>query len=408
MADLRVKHTMKAIVQWAQTFGLGNWLYYGAFALCAFTTMVMRVTFYTVFFIPKSTFELVAYPLVACLLVIKILVCRNGTDKLLLALALVAIGVVSVWVVHAWRFSILFFFIAAGEGIQLRRLALIVLVLQISIMIVTLPAAFMGRIDSVYIHRLVDGKWVPRSSYGYSHPNMLGQSFLAIACSYAVVRFPRVHIVDVFVYGATILGAALLVGARTAAACTVLAALLALLAPVLVKTPARKRVMAWIALGSFVAMGTLSLLMMVLYNDNVSWMHSIDQMLSTRFSLAHRFWEVFPPTPFGREIMAVKTEEILQTAPDNAYVRTLIKQGIVPAIVLGALCLATGIYIVRYTIYDACVFGLIVFAIEGVMEMYATNFTLNYFLIACAWVLFTSWPALQPMPAVHMPNKEAL
>ncbi|MBQ9069294.1 MAG: hypothetical protein IJ131_09620, partial [Eggerthellaceae bacterium] len=357
-----------------------------------FTTMLMRTTFYSLGPLAKEDFEAVAYALCAVLLVAKLL---SGFDKsagFFVALALVAVGAASVYVAGAWRFSLLFFFIAAGKDISLRVLAALVLVVQLGFLVVTLPLGATGAIDSVYVHRLVDGAWVPRSSYGYSHPNLLGEVLLTIACAFAVLRFPRFGVVDFLVFLAAGLAAALLGWSRTATACIVFAGLLAAAAPFLAANRRRRTLAAGAALAAFCALGALSLFMMVFYDPDVAWMKALDSALSTRFSLAHEFYEVYKPTLFGREIMYVKTEEVLQAAPDNAYVRTLVKQGIVPFVALGALMVATFAFAVRRSIYDACVFGLLVYAVVAVMEMYATNFTLNYFLVGCAWTVFGCWP----------------
>ncbi len=369
-----------------------EWLYYAAFALAAFTTQVVRITFDSVLFVPKETFEPLGYLICTLLLCAKLVMDREVSWRYVLALCILGVGVASFVVVKAWRFSLIFLFVAAGKNVRLKALAAIALSVQVVLLAIALPSALLGRIESVTVWRMVDGAWRPRLSYGYSHPNMLGQVFLTIACSYAVLRFPQFHAADVLVYIAAGLAAALLVGARTSTVCIAVAGVLAALAPHIVRSRRRMRLASAAALVAFIGLAAISLFMMVAYNPDVGWMSAVDRATSTRFSLAHRFYEVFPPRAFGREIMAVKTEEILQTAPDNAYARAVLKQGLVPAVVLGALCLAAFVHAARSRTWDACMFGLSVYALVGVMEMYAVNFSLNYFLVGCAFVLYGCWP----------------
>ena len=371
---------------------LEGWLFYCAFALCAFTTLMVRTTYPAVFGIPREVFEPVGYALSAILLIAKIVCDREATLRYGIAVLLVAVGVLSFWVAGAWRFSVLFLFIAAGKDVSLRVLACIVLVVQLSVLALTLPLALTGQLYSFTVWREVDGVWMPRYSYGYSHPNFLGQVFLTIALAFMVVRFPRFNVADAAVYLALGLAAALLVWARTATVCIVLVALLAFVSRFIVGSAARRRAAAGAALVAFCAAAGFSLAMMVCYSPDVPWMEALDQALSTRFSLAHRFFEVFGIEPFGRATMAIKMGDFVQESPDNVYALAFVKQGYVPALCLGALVLATYVDALRHARWDACILGLLVFAVVGIMEAYSTNFTLDFFLIGAAFTLYSCWP----------------
>ena len=372
------------------TFETG--LFYVSFAICAFTTLMVRTTYDSVFGMPKDAFEPFAYAISALLLVLKILREREPSVRFAGAILLLVVGTLSFWFAGSWRFSALFFFIAAGKDVSLRWLAAIALVVQGAVLAVTLPLALAGKLYSFTVWREVDGTWMPRSSYGYGHPNFLGEVFLVIALAYAALRFPRFKVPDALVYAALALAAALLVWSRTATACIVLAAALALASTRIVRSRARQKTAAVLALVMLCALGGFSLTMMVVYDPEVPWMAAADQALSTRLSLANRFYEVFPPTPFGRTVMAVRLEDFVQEMPDNAYVMALVKQGIVPALCLLALVLATYLSAVRHARWDACILGLAVYSVGSIMEMYAVNFTLDFFLIGAAFTWYACWP----------------
>ena len=373
-------------------------LFYVSFALCAFTTLMVRTTYGSVFSLPKEVFEPAAYALSAALLLVKLVRERELSVRFAGALLLVVVGALSFWFAGAWRFSVLFFFIAAGKNVSLRWLAGITLVVQGAVLAVTLPMALAGKLYSFTVWREVGGTWMPRSSYGYAHPNLLGEVFLVLALSYAVLRFPRFRVVDALVYVGLGLAAALLVWARTASACIVLVALLAWATPRIVRSRVRQRMAVLAGAVMFCALAAGSLAMMASYNPDISWMKALDQALSTRFSLAHRFFEVFPPTPFGRTLMAVNIDGFVQETPDNAYALALVKQGIVPAACLLAMVLATFASAVRHARWDACILGLCVYAVGAVMEMYAVNFTLDYFLIGAAYTWYACWPPQNGAP----------
>ena len=379
------------IADYVRSLSRGQKSFYIAFALCAFATLMSRTTFVSVLGITKDLFVVLAYGISAFLLLLKLLFEREKSWRFAFALILVVVAIISYWVADAWRFSVLFLFIAAGKDISIRGLAAIALALQLIVLVPTLCFALSGHISSFTVNRLVDGVWMSRSSYGYSHPNMLGQVFLVIAASYAALRFPRFYGADLLVYTGAALAAALLVWSRTATIAIVLVAVLAVCAPRIVQSRQGMRTAALAALLGFCVLAAFSLGMMAWYNPDVPWMNTIDSILSKRFTMAHRFFEVFPPQPFGREYMAVKVDDFLQEAPDNAYARALLKQGIIPAFLLGALVFAALLRYVWRAVWDACTAGLLVYAVVGLMEMYATNFTLNYFLIACAWALWASW-----------------
>lgn len=377
----------------ARAVSPSEWLFLVAFALCAFATLLIRTTHYDVPLVPRDSFVNASYVLASVLLLAKLLVFRPARcARFVLAIGIVAVGAASFAVTGEWRFCLPFLFIAAGEGVRLRRLAWIVLLVQLAVMAWTIPLAVLGRIESFDVWRMVDGTWKPRSSYGYSHPNMLGEAFLAVALSFFALRFPRFQAVDLIVYGLAFAGAAFLVWSRTSAACIVLVIVFALLSRILCATPPRQRAAAGTALVAFVALAAFSLYMMACYDQNSAWMSALNEVLSNRPILSNRFFSNFSPMPFGNKTMLVCLDEFIQSSPDNAYVRMVMKQGVIPAVVLGALCLHAYWYAWKHSVFDACIVGLLVYAMLGVMEAYSLNFSLNYFLIGAAWALYDDWP----------------
>ncbi|MBQ9022117.1 MAG: hypothetical protein IJ113_08950 [Eggerthellaceae bacterium] len=392
MEEYRAQTPLQGLANYVRSIGFEECLFYFAFTLCTFTTLMMRTTYSTVAGFDKDSFEFLAYALVALLLLGKLILDRETSWRYALAWALVILAFVTYWFANQWRVSVLFLFIAAGKGVSLKRLAALALVIQATVLLVTVSFAMAGKLYSFTVWRETGEGWIPRLSYGYSHPNMLGQVFLTIALSFAVLRFPRFNLGDVLVYVVLAAAAGMLVMARTATAGIVLAGVLAALSPFVMRTPQRQHRMALLACIAFCFAAVFSYFMMLCYSPDVGLMASLDRVLSTRFSLAHRFFEVFPPQPFGRSIMAVKLGDFAQESPDNLYAYMLLKQGIVPTLVLGALVLAVYVRAIRTKAWSAALMGLMVFAIAGIMEMYAVNFTLDFFLIACAWLLYGTWP----------------
>ena len=370
-------------------------IYYIAFALCSLATLMARTTFESFLGIPKDLFIILAYVISAVLLLIKIFLDGELQWRYGLALSLAVLCFISFWLAGSWRFSVLFLFIAAGRGISLRHLAAIALSIQLVVLIFTLSFAIPGRIHSFTVYRPVGDAVVARSSFGYSHPNMLGQVFVVIAASYAALRFPRFHGADLLIYGIAGLAAAFMVASRTSVVAIALVAILAVAAPRIMASKGSMRTMALIAFISFCSLAGFSLFMMAFYNPEIAWMNTLDSLLSKRFTMGHRFFEIFSPTAFGRETMAVKVDDFLQEAPDNAYIRTLVKQGIVPALALGLLVFSSYLVILRRGVWNGCMAGLLVYAFVGLMELYAINFTLNYFLIACSWTVFGDYDMIE-------------
>lgn len=377
-------------IETLRTLTAGQWLFYVGFFLCAFASLIMRTTFDTIGPLPKNLVVQACCAIGAILFMAKVMLDARVSWRYLVAALLVVVSIVSFQVAGVWRVSLVFLMIAAGKDISLRALAGIVLVLQVVLLAITLPFAFDNRIYSFTVWRMVDDVWQPRLSYGFTHPNTLGEVFLTIALAWAALRFPRFHAADMIVYLAALAGAAILVQSRTASACIVLTAVLAAVAPFIMASSTRQRNAALAASIIVCLLAGFSLFMMVNFDPHIAWMNNIDQALSTRFSLAHRFFEVFPPHAFGRDLMAVKLDTLVQEAPDNAYARMVVKHGIVPTLVLGVFLLGTLFKGVRNRAWSICLMGLLVNAFVATMERYALDPTVNFFLIGCAAVLYGS------------------
>ncbi len=284
----------------------------------------------------------------------------------------------------------LFFFVAAGKGISLRRLAAIALPIQAAMFLLTMAFASFGIIDSRYMYRNVGGVLQLRSSMGYVHPNSFGQIILSICISCAILRFRKFSFADLILYSVGFFLCYFFADSRTSMICVVLVAILSFAARIFTSSSAARRLAIISAIAAFGAVG-FSFFMMVFYDSGVEWMRSLDSMLSARFSLAHSYFTDYPMKPFGyagSTLTMYISSTYTQHGPDNAYVRMLLRDGILPSLIFFALYFVTFIRLARMGRFDECAFGLLVFAISAVMESYALTFATNYCLIGTTMLVY--------------------
>ena len=327
-------HYQKRLARGAK-FSSFEFLYYFSFGIYIVIYGLSKTNFEAFFFISVDALVDGGRLVCALLLIGKLLIQRYTSKQLLGLMVVGAVVVISLYFARDWNLVLLYLFVAAGQGISIRKLAIIALPIQLAILLITATFAGAGIIESRITYRTVGGVVQLRSSMGYAHPNTFGNAVLSVCCSYAILRFPRFNFADLLVYvlGITIIN--LYADSQTSMICIGVVALFALCSRLLRdRTGFKGLAFASAVIAVFTVV--LSYYMMVYYSSNVEWMQALNSMLSSRFSLAKAYYTDFPPTLFGRnpdEISMVININYVQHFPDNAYIRLLITDGILPTVI---------------------------------------------------------------------------
>lgn len=365
-------------------------IYYFAFGLNLFVYGLSRTNFDTFLFVPSEIVVNIGRIICVLLLLTKLFTERFSKKQLIGIMIIGALLLASWYYSRDWNIVLLFFFIVAARDISIRTMAAVAFPIQLMLLMLTVSFSSAGVIESTYIYRYVDGALQLRSSLGYVHPNSFGQSVLSVCTSFAVLRFKKMNLLDLVVYSLALYACYSFADSRTTVVCLLVVIILSICIRIFAGNQAMRR-MSLAACIVFVGMVAFSIYMMLHYNAANQWMNEINGLMSTRFSFAHDYYAIYPPTLFGRRVGSLilyVSADYTQYGPDNAYVRMLLQDGALVTFVYLLLYAATLIAFYNKGKFDECTFGLLLFSLAAVMESYSLGFGTNYFLVSFICVVY--------------------
>ncbi|MDO4291395.1 MAG: hypothetical protein Q4C41_09235 [Eggerthellaceae bacterium] len=357
-------------------------LYYLAFALYFFAVVLGRTTLEDFLFVPIDDAIDALQAVVLLLLLCKFVFQRAPLSSWVLAAALVLVDFIS-WRQSAegWLFW-LALFVVCGEGVRLRPLAAISLVMSLTTVLVATSLASMGFVEDVVSSRA----GVVRHAMGFSHPNSLGLYLLSACVSFSVLRFGKNPLPDILLIGVADAVNLAVADSRSTVLLSFVQVLLLLVFYTVKSERGRGVARAGICAG-VLAVFALSMYLMVAYDASSGWQSSLNQLLSGRLNLAHSYYEMQPLTLFGSsfegfEPIYWENGEPVAFLVDNAWCHLVLRYGVVPT-----ACLLTGMFLLFKRLvtrrrWDALLFGLTLMAVYGFTETYGIRIECNYFLFA--------------------------
>lgn len=368
---------------------IGPVLYYASFAIYALTYCFSKTLIGDSASLNIDNLYDSGRVICAILLIIKLL-CQKYSRTQMAGVVFVGLSVLaSVYVSRDWNLALLFLFIVAGQRISLKKLAAISIPLIFGVVLVTILLASDGYISSKEIYRTTEGAVQLRTSLGFIHPNQFGQLVLAVCCSSAVLRFREFSIFDLAIYVCAAAIVYIYANSQTTVVCIILVAVLSLFARCVSSWKHAKFFLLLMTV-IVVSCAMVSYFFMLFYDSNIAWMKSLDSVFSARFSLANYYYQHYPPVLFGRRIenLVYISGSYVQNGPDNAFVRMLLQDGIVPTILFLLLYIASAITLFHKRHFNACVLGIIIYAFVALMETNALHFAVNYYFLSIAWMIY--------------------
>lgn len=288
----------------------------------------------------------------------------------------------------SWNILLLFLFVVAGEGIESKDLAGVSFWCSLGIAIVTVAAASLGFISTVTMHSLINSV---RQAPGFTHPNSLGVLLLCMTCSFAVLRFRKMAIIDLAFYGFMYYLCDVVVFSRTSALCILLIGVLSILTTLL-RGRTFDRTLIFLGLLAFLVLSFLTYYLMYFYNPSVGWMSDFNSLLSSRPALMHFFSVTFPPSLFGFNFdgVPIRFGSFDSFLVDNAYAHIVLESGILVAFLLSVAWILTMVQALRFHDLRPSVFGLIVFSFVAFSETAAFFICINFCLIGLSEALYST------------------
>lgn len=357
-------------------------LYYAAFAVYFISSALLRTALADAFEAQVDFVDTILKATAAFLLAIKFLVQGNSAWEWIIAIILSGVGLLS-WKCSgaAWFFWTTMFVVCAN-GVDLKTLAKLVLILSITTLLVVFAFTWLGFIENLAYTRGTEVRYC----LGFSHPNTLGLYLLLMCFSFSVFRFGKNPIPDLILIA--IAGAFNLIVANSRT-CVVLSLVQAVL--LVVFYWARNRNARKI-LGPFLVVivalvVVISINFMIAFDPSSSFHASLNSALSGRFWLASSYYGMQSLTTFGSSFKQFDTIYWDWGKPvvflvDNAWCHLILHFGIIPFFIFlcgyfGTLCKA-----LHEKRWDATLFGLVLMAIYGFCETYGIRIECNFLLCA--------------------------
>lgn len=267
----------------------------------------------------------------------------------------------------------IYLLVVAAKGISLKKMGVhLVWIYSITLGIVII-GYFFGLFKDYIITRDNDESGALRHSLGFIHPNSMARVVLYIVLAQQFVQNKKFKPVSLTLYllvAAAIFG---ITGSRTSAGLIVLSCLTCLIRQ---KSNKISRISACLMGAVVIFLTLLMIYLMVTMNYESGWNRAVDSLTSGRVSYAHLYYESYGVGPFGRGI------EITDNRPlDNAFIRLLLKDGLLPFIIVFIYSIIT-IIILSKNKEIPCEYALyfVISLVYGCFERTAFT-TENYFLI---------------------------
>lgn len=309
------------------------------------------------------------------------------------AAATAALGVTAVL---SWKYSGLYMpvpdlmlFIAAGQGIKIRRLAQIALPLTVLMFAATLIGHFSGILENIQIKSDFSSDASGRNSLGFLHPNTFGRFVFQIVVSWLVLRYEKTDWLNAAVLAAASLATWLVTESETFTA----AILLAGLAHVFSVRIRSRKLLAIAGLGISTAIIGFTLLALAAFNPESGFWSRANAIVANRLTLARWYIVSNPPTVFGQTFDHTRISWYPladgQLLVDNAFGHIILRYGFAAATIIIGLALAVFVKAVRESEWNPALFGLLLYIVVGFAENAFYMFDANYFLIAATAVLYS-------------------
>lgn len=375
-------------------------LYYLAFSCYLAFVALDKTTFSEFLFIPAETLQSLLQVAVLMLLLLKFVMQRASFRGWLIAAALVLVGFLS-WRQsgEGWLFWVSLFVVCA-HGVRLRPLACLSFSLSLALVVTTMAFAGAGIIENVVSMRA----GVTRYAMGFSHANALGLYIMVICTSFSVLRFGRNPLPDLILIAAADIINLATADSRTTVLLSVIQAVLLVSFYILRSETARRRARFCFGAVVFLVVA-LSMFFMVSYDATSAWQAALNDFLSGRLNLAHRYFQMQPLTLFGSDFSAYapiywENGKTYAFVVDNAWCHLVLRFGILPAFAFLAGYTLLLLRLFREKRWDALLFGIVLMAVYGFSETLGVRFECNYFLFALGAELLYASPAAKDLSGV--------
>lgn len=364
-------------------------LYYLAYVLYSLHIVVDRSIFSSYFFIPAGIVSNCLLLASLLLLTGKFLAQKMTIDQwLICGVMLFIFGVSTIYSNELWLFMAVFF-IVTSKDISIHRMIILAAATSGIFVAWSYAAVKVGLATSLVFER--NGE--VRYALAFVHPNTLGMYLLVFAVSITALYFRRCIWLPVLALAVCALLNLTFTGSRTAGYISVVAIFLFLVLRAVPRYVFFRNATAVVLASLCLAMIVVSIYGMLYFSYDIPLMRSMNTILSSRLSLAHRYFEATGMQIFGNDMLfsgvdlTVEGDVRVLFLVDNTFCHMLLRNGVLPTIVFLTMLLLTIVILSMDVSRLDLVFGLVVYFVYALTETLGVHIEANVFLIALGSIL---------------------
>lgn len=300
--------------------------------------------------------------------------------KLIFLFPLIIFLGMSTYFSGSWNLALLVLFAIASDGVDVKKIAKILIIIYSSILLLTSLSARLGIIPSYPIKG--DGGLV-RDPMGFTHPNTFSSFVVVVCCAFAIVRFKKFNLMDLFVYSFGFFLCWSIAYSRTSSICIAFILVVSMVFSLIKSKNIHKAMYTLIAF-LFLIECIFSLYLMMHYTSSSPWMTNLNRLLSGRLELANYFYLNFGTNPFGFDYSKIQIfyNGYTSFVVDNAFCHIILESGYIVATIFYVVYFLAIIRARKNGLYSLNAYGLILYVPVAFCEMSAFLVCFNFALIS--------------------------
>lgn len=318
-------------------------------------------------------------------------------------LVVLSIGILNVLCSGDFSLMELAIIVIAAKDIAPRKLVKTFAIIKAAAMVLTIALCLLKVLPNIAYENSDSINY----TYGFCHRNVLGANMAVLCLAWMYLRYKDLWLYDLGLWGGLTLATYLLAQSRTSLMVMVLAIAAAFLSRRYEKKLSDRPRMPVIVTGFFVGLFLVSLICTVFYKRYEPFWELADKLFTKRLRFAHQCLEAYGFSLFGQPMDFVSTLEAQNNSEatrlilDNAFMRGLLHNGILPG----------GIFLLTYCITltrswrrrnTPLVVGMLVMAVYGMSERYMLDVHYNFPLLVACMSLFRR-PSSQTIGSYRYP-----
>ena len=310
--------------------------YYAAFAMYCFFHLMERTNYVYVLGVSVDSIGKIANALMLILLLVRLCSIRFTTDALICSGLVILATLITLGVAKSWIPLSICLFIIAGNGIDIRRLAQIVLATTVLVALIVAFGFISGSINS--IDSIRPGETRVRRSLGFNQVNALGAVLARICTCIVYLRWNKPPLFSAILTVSSVVFLEMVANSRTAELYLLVLICFHIYFYIRrnsISRASKSRIYLVLIIGSFL----LTIVLLFVFSPSNSILMAFSESLSNRIYSMWYLFNQYSLYPFGNGSMLLGAtvwtgSSYAVLTIDNAWALWLINYGVVPTLIL--------------------------------------------------------------------------